>query len=425
MVLKGNKFMGKELNLLFSLLSVVVGFIVLFFDSDYSFIYFLFFILLAVMFFRHCLECDNADIDRANDGFKTVSSDREYVLPSIDILGKRVKYRSKGFDEVERWFKNMFEVLGIKASTYDIVIGALSIRGIVTFDSVMDASKFLEYTREDTIENYDVIEVRNVVGKKNTVEIIFANNEDNVCVLRNCINGRKNGKFELFVGEEDNGKSHVIDLFKHNSIMITGLNNDEIGNLMNSMIVSLLMKHTPADLGLILINNGNLDFTEYNGVPHLVRPMVTDDNESLVLLREVVKEVNRRKDISNGFCDAGFKKLVLFINDLDYMVYSKNEEYLDLIQYIIRYGGDAGIYLVCSSNYIDDDESDDLIVICDCIVAFRHDSDALFNKYRDTCIDGCAFIYYKDMLDYDLIRIAPSFVSDSIINNVVDYWRKI
>ena len=66
-----------------------------------------------------------------------------------------------------------------------------------------------------------------------------------------------------------------------------------------------------------------------------------------------------------------------------------------------------------------------MIVICDCIVAFRHDSDALFNKYRDTCIDGCAFIYYKDMLDYDLIRIAPSFVSDSIINNVVDYWRKI
>ncbi|MCI8575350.1 MAG: hypothetical protein HFI09_02665 [Bacilli bacterium] len=56
-------------------------------------------------------------------------------------------------------------------------------------------------------------------------------------------------------------------------------------------------------------------------------------------------------------------------------------------------------------------------------MTFRHNSDTGFNKYKDTCIDDCAFVYYKDMLDYDLIRIAPAFVSKEVIDNVVDHWK--
>ncbi len=426
--------MGKELKLLLSLLSVVIGFIVLFIDSNYSFIYFMLFVLIAIMFFRHYIEdnfyssdADKEDVTENKTVEKNIFSDTslvgEYELPSIDILGKRVKYNSKDVSEVKLELENQLKSLKINADIKSINVGALSIRIIISFKSVKDASKFLDVTKKNTVENYDAIEVNNVAGEKNTVELIYPNFEKNVCSLRNIINGRKNNRFELFIGEEDNGNAHIIDLFKHHSVMITGLNNDEIVNVMNDMIISLIMKHDPNELGLLLINNGEMNFTEYSELPHFITPLVSDDNESLSLLKCVISEVDRRKSLDTDDV-LELKKLVLFIHDIDYMVYSDNDEYLDAIKYIIRYGGEVGIYLVCSSNYIDDDESDDLIVICDAIVAFRHNSDTWFNKYKDTCIDDCAFVYYKDMLDYDLIRIAPAFVSEEAIGDVVDYWKR-
>lgn len=425
--------MRKELNLLLSLLSIIIGLIVVFIDSDYSFIYFMFFILVAIMFFRHYIEngssFDDKTIEIKNNIvekniFKGVSFKGEYELPSIDVLGKRVKYNSKDVGEIKLELENMLESLGINADIRSIDVQALSIRIVMCFKSVKDASKFLSVTKDNAVENYETIEVNNVVGEKNTVELICPNNEKNVCSLRNIINSRKNNRLELFIGEEDNGKAHIVDLFKHNSVMITGLNNDEIVNLMNDMIVSLIMKHDPSELGLLLINNGEMNFTEYNGLPHLLTPLVSNDDESLSLLKKVISEIDRRKSLSNDET-LELQKIVLFIHDIDYMVYSDNDEYLDAIKYIIRYGGEVGIYLVCSSNYIDDDESDDLIVICDAVVAFRHNSDTWFNKYKDTCIDDCAFVYYKDMLDYDLIRIAPAFVNEEAISDVVDYWKNM
>lgn len=64
------------------------------------------------------------------------------------------------------------------------------------------------------------------------------------------------------------------------------------------------------------------------------------------------------------------------------------------------------------------------MVICDAVVAFRYNSDTWFNKYKDNCIDDCAFVYYKDMLDYDLIRVAPAVVNEEAIGDVVDYWER-
>lgn len=266
------------------------------------------------------------------------------------------------------------------------------------------------------------------------MELIYLNSNNGVCYLRNCINGKKNDRLELFVGEDDSCKDYVIDLNKNSSVMVTGLNNDEIINLINSMIVSLIMKQTPNELELLLINNGGLDFSEFNGIPHLIRPLITDDNESLGALKDIVSELENRKRLildSSASDNYGYneifkekmKKIVIFINDIDYMVYKGNEKYLNYIQEIIRYGKEYGIYLICSSNYIDDDESDDLIVICNSIIAFRHSGNNIFNKYKNTPIHNCAFIYHKDMLDYDLIRIAPSFVSEEFINKVVDYWK--
>ena len=426
--------MGKELNLLFSVLSIIIGFIALSVGGDYSFVYFAAFVLIAIMLFRHYLE-DNFSSNVNNneeklennvvekDIFQGVTFDGNYELPSIDILGKRTKYNSKDIDEIWMVLERQLKSLGINATIKSVNVGALSIRIIISFKSVKDASKFLSVTKENAVENYDAIEVNNVAGEKNTVELIYPNSEKNVCSLRNIINGRKNNKLELFIGEEDNGKPHILDLFKHNSVMITGLNNDEIVNVINDMIVSLIMKHDPTEIGLLLINNGEMNFTEYSGLPHLLTPLVSNDDESLSLLKRVVSEIDRRKTLSEDKV-LGLQKIVLFIHDIDYMVYSKNDEYLDAIKYIIRYGGKTGIYLVCSSNYIDDDESDDLIVICDAIVAFKHNTNTWFNKYRDTCIDDCAFVYYKDMLDYDLIRIAPAFISGDSIDSVVDYWKR-
>src|SRR5699024_817279 len=90
----------------------------------------------------------------------------------------------------------------------------------------------------------------------------------------------------------------------------------------NSMIASLLMRYTPDEVKLVLVDPKQVELSNYNGVPHLLCPVVTDPKKASLVLQKVVSEMDRRYHV---FAEKGAKK----IDDYNRMIEKENQSHPD------------------------------------------------------------------------------------------------
>lgn len=382
--------MTKEINLIFGIISIILGIWTLTITGEYKFAFSIAFMLMGIVFIRHYIE----------------DSNEEETLPNISILGE--KYIPSGEAQIRVKINLALNNLKVFAQIKSINIGPI-ITQIVLEMNEKDVNKVIK-NKNNFTDNLGFVVIELTKGKENLI-IKFLSPNKTVNNLVNCIDNKINGKLELFVGSEDNGKKHIIDLKKHNSITITGNNNDSILNLMNSMIISLLMKHTSNDLELVLIDNSGLNFNDYN-IPHLMYPTNED------CLNKIVDEIGARlerlgknncKNISEYNGKEKIKNIVIFINDLDYVIYRNDKEYLDNLKTIMEFGKKVGIYLITSVNYTEKNVKNKLLDVCDTIIDFGNMED----------VNLCN-VYYPKKSE----RITISYVSDKNIQDVVRFYSR-
>lgn len=98
----------------------------------------------------------------------------------------------------------------------------------------------------------------------------------------------------LALGKDIAGKPFAIDLAKMPHLLVAGTTGSGKSVGINAMILSMLYRNTPADLRLVLIDPKMLEFSLYNGIPHLLCPVVTDMNKAASALKWLTKEMDRR-----------------------------------------------------------------------------------------------------------------------------------
>ncbi len=407
----------RELDVAIGVISILLGVLVLNLNSVYSSICFVFFVAFGILYILYNKE-DQHDEETEVLENKVI----QYKLPNVAYLGKKISFEENLLDMKVKLMMT-FNDFNIKADIQDIYIGSKLIRFVVSFENARSISTLLN--NKDALAyafGFGPLEI-NGLDEKDTIELICINPNKTNYPLRNCISaGNKN--LLLYVGEEIDGTSHVINLEKNSSIAITGNDNEAISNFLHSMIISLVMKHTPNDLELVLIDNGGLDFTYYNSLPHLKYPVAVKGQDGADLLDNVSALLDDRLELLDGmsideYNKIAFKKLkkvVMFINDLDYMMYSDTKE-LKKLQKIIKLGKETGIYFVFSANFIGEG-NDDILELCDTIIAFSHTKKSRLNKYEKTIIDDCCFVCTED----NSIRIIPSYIDESSIVKIVGFW---
>jgi S-DNA-T family DNA segregation ATPase FtsK/SpoIIIE len=231
-----------------------------------------------------------------------LGSENGFVLPSIKLLKnltEDIKPPSK-------------ETLDLNAKVLEGVLSDYSINGNI--DSVRYGPVVTRYDLEpapglrsqrvisladDIARSMSVEAVRvAMVPGQNVIGIELPNKDRETVILRNILEHEefKSSAFSLPVclGKNIAGFPIVVDLAKMPHLLVAGTTGSGKSVGINAMILSLLYKHTPETCRMIMIDPKMLELSVYDGIPHLLTPVVTDPKKAVVALKWAVREMETR-----------------------------------------------------------------------------------------------------------------------------------
>ncbi len=137
-----------------------------------------------------------------------------------------------------------------------------------------------------------------VVPGRNAIGIELPNAKRETVYLREILASRdfeqSKGKLALALGKSINGEAVIVDIAKMPHVLVAGTTGSGKSVAINTMILSLLYRMTPQECRLIMIDPKMLELSVYDGIPHLLTPVVTDPKKAVVALKWTVREMEDR-----------------------------------------------------------------------------------------------------------------------------------
>ncbi len=143
-----------------------------------------------------------------------------------------------------------------------------------------------------------------VIPGRNALGIELPNQTREFFRIRELVESKEYGdhayQLPIILGKDISGKCTIVDLAKMPHLLVAGTTGSGKSVAINTMILSLLFKHTPEDCRFIMIDPKMLELSVYDGIPHLLAPVVTESGKAVVALKWAVREMeNRYKLMSN------------------------------------------------------------------------------------------------------------------------------
>lgn len=225
-------------------------------------------------------------------------------IPELSILDKPDPDRKPSYTEAE--LKQLSELLEIKLQEFNVkaevvnaIPGPVVTRFEVDLAPGVKASKVTGISR-DLARSLSMASLRvvEVIPGKPYIGIEVPNKKREMVRLVELLQTEdyKNPKAQISMamGKDIGGKPIITDLARAPHMLVAGTTGSGKSVLVNAMLLSMLLKYKPSELRLILIDPKQLELANYNDIPHLLTPVVTDMNEAASSLAWCVAEMERR-----------------------------------------------------------------------------------------------------------------------------------
>lgn len=238
---------------------------------------------------------------------KSIKEQREYAkqfhLPKLDFLakpkaGKEITVSKEFLDNRARQLEDVLDEYGIKGKIVNVRPGPV----VTLFE--LEPAPGIKTTRvinlsDDIARSMSVLSVRiAVVPGQSVIGIEMPNEKRSDVFLKEMLACEefKNSKapLTLALGKDIGGKPTFTDLAKMPHLLVAGTTGSGKSVAINTMILSLLYRLSPAQVRLIMIDPKMLELSVYNGIPHLLTPVVTDPKKAVLALNWAVREMDDR-----------------------------------------------------------------------------------------------------------------------------------
>ncbi|QSQ17972.1 FtsK/SpoIIIE family DNA translocase [Myxococcus landrumensis] len=259
---------------------------------------------------------------KSQDQFEFVGDRKSFTLPPLDVL----EYNKKERSELDKdAFLSTAEKLRAKLADFGIVGEVVEIRPgpVVTMYEFLPGPGIkvskIAALADDLAMAMEAMRVRIVapIPGKGVVGIEVPNRDRETVYLKEIAEQdaflKGSSKLTMCVGKDIEGMPYVFDLAKAPHLLIAGTTGSGKSVAVNSMIMSILLKSTPEEVRFIMVDPKMLELSVYEGIPHLLLPVVTDPKKAALALRWAVEEMERRYQMLSeaGVRNiAGYNKLV-------------------------------------------------------------------------------------------------------------------
>ena len=381
-----------------------------------------------------------------------------YVLPSINLLNQSKKKKNsvnqslieKNIEILEKVLKD-FNIIG---KVVEVHIGPTVTQYELELHSGTKVSKLLSIHREIAlaIATKDV-RIQAPIPGKNTVGIEIANKETAAVSFREVLEkvpkSLDSAKLLCPLGKNIMGNVIWCEINKTPHLLVAGSTGSGKSVCINGIICSILMRAKPDEVKLVMVDPKKVELSGYNGVPHLMRPVVTDPKEASVALSKIVAEMERRYDTFsetktkniatyNDYvekknktlpADEQIKKMpfiVVIIDELADLMLVASKDVEASIMRITQMARAAGIHLIIATQRPSTDVITGVVKAnipsrISFAVSSSIDSRTILDMTGAEKLLGKGDMLFLPMGEADPERIQGAFISDDEIKRIIDY----
>ncbi len=377
-----------------------------------------------------------------------------YQLPSVDLLNKPVVKDSanvsENLKEKARILEETLRNFNVDARVVQVTQGPAVTRYEIQPNVGVKVNKIVSLS-DDIALNLRArsIRIEAPIPGKAAVGIEVENDNINMVTLREIVDSREfrsaKSKIEFAVGKDIAGKPIIADLKEMPHLLIAGSTGSGKSVCINSIITSILYKANPDEVKFVLIDPKVVELGNYNDIPHLLIPVVTDASKAAAALSWAVVEMNNRykmfaennvRDLSSynrkmkedGTTDLIQPQIVIVIDELADLMMAAPSQVEDSICRLAQMARAAGMHLIVATQRPSVDIITGLIKAnvpsrIAFAVSSQYDSRTILDRIGAEKLVGRGDMLFNPLGMGTPLRVQGTFVSDEEVQKVIDHVR--
>lgn len=377
-----------------------------------------------------------------------------YTYPKLDLLNNNTKSKMKNEDKQDLFdnankLEDTLMSFGVEAKVLQVTKGPSVTRFEIQPSPGVKVSKIVNLQDDIALGlAASAVRMEAPIPGKSAIGIEVPNKKQTPVFLREVLDSKEfqesNKKISFALGKDITGTCIVGDLSEMPHMLIAGATGSGKSVCINSLIVSLLYKYSPDDIKLLMIDPKVVELSVYNGIPHLLIPVVTEPKKAAGALNWAVNEMDKRyelftkykvkniksynQQVEKGFISEKLPYIVLIVDELADLMMTCPNDVEDYICRLAQKARAAGIHLIIATQRPSVDVITGVIKAnipsrISFAVSSGIDSRTILDQTGAEKLLGRGDMLYSPMGANKPLRIQGAFISEEEVENVVEFIK--